>query len=158
MPHIHEKIDFAVNVYIVCQDKVLLRKHDKYDVWLGPGGHIELHEDPNEAVIREAWEETGLRVKLLDTREYIEESLEYKELIPPMALNRHQIDAKHEHISFEYIATSETQRVAPQEKSDASSNFKWYSYEEIDTADELRPHVRFLAKKAIEKVRQHHAI
>ncbi len=34
MPHIHEKIDFTAEVFIVNSDKVLLRKHDKYKFWL----------------------------------------------------------------------------------------------------------------------------
>ena len=53
MPHIHEKIDFAVEVFVVHKNKVLLRKHDKYKTWLGVGGHIELDEDPNQVAIRE---------------------------------------------------------------------------------------------------------
>ncbi len=47
MSHIHEKIDFTVDVFVVHENKVLLRMHDKYHLWLAPGGHIELHEDPN---------------------------------------------------------------------------------------------------------------
>jgi len=40
MPHIHEKIDYTTDVFIVCKDKVLLRKHEKYGIWLGVGGRI----------------------------------------------------------------------------------------------------------------------
>ena len=64
MPHIHEKIDYAGDVLIVNGDAVLLRMHDKYDMWLPPGGHVELDEDFVEATIREAKEETGLDVEL----------------------------------------------------------------------------------------------
>jgi len=53
MPHIHDKIDFTVEVFIVHNNKVLLRKHDKYKIWLSVGGHIELNEDPNQAAIRD---------------------------------------------------------------------------------------------------------
>lgn len=65
MPHIHEKIDMVVDVFIVHNGRVLLRKHDKYHTWLGPGGHIELDEDPNEAALREMQEEAGLGVRLI---------------------------------------------------------------------------------------------
>ena len=51
MPHIHEKIDFDSDVFIVHDNKVLLRKHDKYKMWLAVGGHIELDEDPNQAAV-----------------------------------------------------------------------------------------------------------
>ena len=45
MPHIHDKIDFTVEVFVVYKNKVLLRKHDKYKLWLSVGGHIELEDD-----------------------------------------------------------------------------------------------------------------
>jgi hypothetical protein len=41
MPHIHEKIDFTVDVFVVYKSRVLIRKHDKYDKWLAVGEHIE---------------------------------------------------------------------------------------------------------------------
>ena len=53
MPHIHKKIDFTVEVFVVYKDKVLLRMHDKHHIWLSVGGHIELGEDPVEAAKRE---------------------------------------------------------------------------------------------------------
>ena len=66
MPHIHEKIDYAGDVLIVNGDAVLLRMHDKYDMWLPPGGHVELDEDFVEAAIREAKEEAGVDIKKQD--------------------------------------------------------------------------------------------
>ena len=63
MPHIHKRIDFAVDVLIVHKNKVLLRKHDKYKIWLAVGGHIELDEDPNQAAIREVKEEVNLEIE-----------------------------------------------------------------------------------------------
>ena len=53
MPHIHEKIDFTVEVFVVHNGRVLLRKHDKLKFWLSVCGHIELDEDPNQAAVRE---------------------------------------------------------------------------------------------------------
>ena len=51
MAHIHEKIDFTASVYIVRDNRVLLHMHKKLNMWLPPGGHIELDEDPNQAAI-----------------------------------------------------------------------------------------------------------
>ncbi len=64
MPHIHDKIDFTVEVFIVYKDTVLLRKHNKYRYWLSVSGHIELNEDPNHAALREVKEEVGLDIIL----------------------------------------------------------------------------------------------
>ena len=105
MPHIHEKIDFTVEVLIVFNKRVLLRKHDKYKKWLGVGGHIELNEDPVQAAIREAKEEVGLDVEIIgNAKEF--NIPDYQELIPPKFLNRHKINETHEHVSLIYLATS----------------------------------------------------
>ena len=60
MPHIHEKIDFTVSLFIVEGERVLLVHHKKLNCWLPIGGHIELEEDPEQAAYREAKEECGL--------------------------------------------------------------------------------------------------
>ncbi|MFM2374525.1 MAG: hypothetical protein RLZZ234_520, partial [Candidatus Parcubacteria bacterium] len=49
MPHIHEKIDYTADVFIVHENKVLLRMHEKYHTLLAVGGHVELDEDPAAA-------------------------------------------------------------------------------------------------------------
>ena len=53
MPHIHDLYDFVVSAFIVHKGKVLLIYHKRYHEWLPIGGHIELDEDPQEALYRE---------------------------------------------------------------------------------------------------------
>ena len=65
MPHIHKKMDYTVEVFIVYKNKVLLRMHDKFNTWLSVGGHIELNEYPIEIAIREVKEEVGLEVEII---------------------------------------------------------------------------------------------
>ncbi|MDP2703761.1 MAG: NUDIX domain-containing protein [bacterium] len=151
MPHIHEKIDFTTEAFVVNNGRVLIRKHDKYGIWLAPGGHIELNEDPNQAVIREVKEEVGLDIKLYDTREHREDSEKYHELIPPMYLNRHQITPHHEHISLVYFATSDSDKIV-NEGREASENARWFTKEELegDGYPEIKPSIRFYALKALE--------
>jgi 8-oxo-dGTP pyrophosphatase MutT (NUDIX family) len=43
--------------------EILLVRQRDGDVWSTPGGAIEPDEHPADAVVREAWEETGLLVK-----------------------------------------------------------------------------------------------
>lgn len=45
-------------------DRVLLARHVEGNRWLLPGGSIEPGETPADAAVREAWEETGLVVRL----------------------------------------------------------------------------------------------
>src|ERR1700733_14364171 len=112
MPHIHDKIDFCSEVFIVHKNKVLLRMHDKLSIWLSVGGHIELNEDPLEAAIREVREEVGLEIKITGGAHGPQggekENRGYKYLIPPRYLGRHPVGENHEHIAFVYFATSNT--------------------------------------------------
>ncbi len=131
MPHIHEKIDFTVEVFIVHNGKVLLRKHDKYKLWLGVGGHIELHEDPIQAAIRECKEEVGLNISIIPKPNQYKKTPD-KELTPPAFLNRHNINKTHEHVSFVYFATSKTDKVRDMEGSEKSLGLKWFTKQELD--------------------------
>lgn len=130
MAHIHEKIDYAADTFIVNEGAVLLRLHDKYKQWFPPGGHIELDEDPVEAALREVREEVGLEVALLgealppgDDRE--------RELLAPRFVNRHRINDTHEHVTFVYFATAPT-RAVTQGESEISDGIKWFAREELD--------------------------
>jgi len=41
--------------------EILMIHHNKLQVWLPPGGHIDENELPTDAVLREVFEETGMR-------------------------------------------------------------------------------------------------
>lgn len=156
-PHIHEKIDFTAEVFVVHKNKVLLRMHDKLGFWLSVGGHIELDEDPNEAAVREVKEEVGLDVILVDTRQLYRETPEdgpYRELIPPVFMSRTAITATsgHEHIVLTYFAISESDDVRVQHDDDRSDDWEWVTREELRTMD-LRPNVRFYAERALDELR-----
>lgn len=60
---------FTASALIINKAKVLLVHHKKLDVWLYPGGHIEEYENPDEALIREVKEETGLEIEVLSKKD-----------------------------------------------------------------------------------------
>jgi len=103
MAHIHEKIDFTVAIFVVHGGKVLLIHHRKLDKWLPLGGHIELDEDPEQAALREAREESGLEVELLGERPPTT-GAGTRALIAPRFLDIHRISDTHEHIGMMYWA------------------------------------------------------
>ncbi len=149
MPHLHEKIDFVVEVFVVHKNKVLLRLHEKYKIWLSVGGHIELDEDPNQAALREVKEEVGLDVKLYDKNLLFKhKEKDNKQLIPPIALGRHDISETHEHVVHVYFATSDTDEVIPEKVDDS---WKWLTEAELDSMN-LRPDILFYAKEALKRL------
>jgi ADP-ribose pyrophosphatase YjhB (NUDIX family) len=151
MPHIHEKIDFCTDVFVVNGDAVLLRMHDKYNKWLAPGGHIELDEDPTQAAVREVKEEVGLDIKLagepapsLDKGD--------QELLTPRFMNRHPINDIHEHITFVYFARSDTRDVV-QGETEVSDHIKWFTEEELeDPSYGVTERIKLHAKAALKEL------
>ncbi|MEI6529420.1 MAG: NUDIX domain-containing protein [Candidatus Falkowbacteria bacterium] len=152
MPHIHDKIDFTVEVFIVYKDRVLLRKHDKYKMWLSVGGHVELDEDPNEAALREVREETGLNIKLVGEVKKFAPLAGYKELMSPRFLNRHYINETHEHVTLVYFATTDDNKVIQGEK-EISDDIHWFTATELDNSQyTLRESVRYYAQEALKEL------
>lgn len=150
MPHIHE-IDFTVAIFVVYRSKVLLIHHRKLNKWLPLGGHIELDEDPEQAALREAKEESGLDVELLGERPPIT-SPGTRALIAPRFLDIHRISDTHEHIGMIYWAR-------PRGSVDVSCaeaehhDIRWCSMAELDTlSPPMTDAVKWYCRKAIEEV------
>lgn len=134
MPHIHEMIDFTVGAFIVNDNRVLLVHHKKFNLWLQPGGHIELDEDPIEALHREIMEETGLHIRLLDNFKVDVEDPRCKMLNPPHFMDIHHVTDTHRHVGMSYIATilSGNMRHCEEEHYDV----KWFSAQDLDKLSE----------------------
>lgn len=129
MPHIHDKIDFTVAIFIVHDRRILLVHHRKLDKWLPLGGHIELDEDPEQAALREAKEESGLDVELLGERPPTTEP-GTRALIAPRFLDIHRINPTHEHIGMIYWARPKSgilQRAAAEHH-----DLRWCTLAELD--------------------------
>lgn len=128
--HIHEKIDFTVAIFVVQNGKVLLIHHRKLDKWLPLGGHIELDEDPEQAAIREAKEESGLEVELLGERPPTT-SPGTRALIAPRFLDIHRITDTHEHIGMIYWARPRNGSLAL--AAEEHHDIRWCSRDDLDT-------------------------
>jgi len=153
MAHIHEKIDYVADVFIVYENKVLLRKHDKYKKWLSVGGHIELDENPNQAAVREVKEEVGLEVKLYAPPSYQPvDKHGYQELIPSEFMNIHKTSDTHQHISLVYFATSDTDQLVLSE-TEVSDGCKWFTEEELaDPQYGIEQVIQKYARTALQKL------
>jgi len=151
MPHINELIDYTVNVFVVYQNKVLLRYHDKYKFWGGASGHVELDETPEVAAVRETVEEVGLKIVLYDQNkpDYSDDERVNK-LIAPIYMDIHKISDTHKHIGMVYFASSDSDIVNPQESKDRSDVWKWVTEEEIENMTDIWQDMKFYALKALD--------
>ena len=150
MAHIHAKIDFTVAIFVVSDGQVLLIHHRKLDQWLPLGGHIELDEDPEQAAVREAREESGLEVELIGERPPTT-SPGTRALIAPRFLDIHRINDTHEHIGLIYWAQPKTGSLAL--AAGEHHDIRWCSAEDLE---QLRPPmsnaVKWYCRKALEEV------
>ena len=105
MPHIHKLFDFVVSIFICNRNRVLLVYHKKYSEWLPIGGHIDLNEDPEIALLKEIDEESGLKVKILADRPSIAHP-GVKPIWTPSYVDVHRITDVHKHIAFIYFGLS----------------------------------------------------
>jgi 8-oxo-dGTP pyrophosphatase MutT (NUDIX family) len=151
MPHIHEKIDFTVAIFVVQGDRILLIHHRKLDRWLPLGGHIELDEDPEQAALREAREESGFEVELLGERPPTT-SPGTRALISPRFLDIHRINDTHEHIGMIYWARPRSGSLAL--AAEEHHDIRWCTRADLETLKPaLSPAVKWYCEKALEEIR-----
>lgn len=150
MAHIHELIDWTAGVFIVHENKVLLRLHEKYKIWIHVGGHVELNEDPVAAAKRECLEEVGLHVAIAGEAEcpQFEDVPGNRELPAPAHMNIHYITGtEHQHIDCVYYATSDSMEVIPE---NADDKWEWLTKEEIEAHQNISSKTRSYALGALE--------
>lgn len=151
MAHINELIDYTVVLYIVFKNQVLLVNHKQLKKWLPLGGHIELNEDPEEAAIREAKEESGLDIEIIAEKPEIKDP-QNKILPRPEYLDIHRIDDTHQHIGIVYFAKVKSGNVKLAEAE--HNDIGWFSGEDLESAKlNLGTAIKFYAKKALAKLR-----
>lgn len=158
MAHYNYYLDLCIEAFVVNEDAVLLRLHEKYNIWTGPGGHIDPGEDSNEAVLREIWEEVGLKVELVGPAGWEKTDTEHNiDLVPPMYVNRHKINDKHDHSGFIFAAKSTSREVNPQTAEDQGVECIWVTQEQLDemikTDSRLRSEAYRYASTALKLVR-----
>jgi ADP-ribose pyrophosphatase YjhB (NUDIX family) len=149
---------FVAGGYIVHNQKVLLIYHSELNRWLPPGGHIKqdkkgyFMETPEETVIREVREETGLDVEIIGRKVTVENS-RIKALFLPESIHIHEIDEKHDHLAFDYFCRPISSK--PKLKNSKEGKLRWFSVEELKNYpknSDMSEEVRIRAIEAIEKL------
>ena len=135
---------FTVAVFVAWEGKVLLHHHRKIGMWLPPGGHLEEDELPDEAAVREVWEETGLEVELVGERR--EDVADPVQLYRPAGVQLENIGPGHQHIDLIYFARPSGQTTIAQEFS--ADKVGWYGPRDWD-AMLVNAEVRGWCKRAL---------
>ncbi|ACM20769.1 NUDIX hydrolase [Geotalea daltonii FRC-32] len=139
---------FVASAIIFHNEKVLLLEHKKLGTWLGPGGHIEVNESPDEAVSREIMEETGLKITIVSNCDVNLGTNEAVVLHNPYAVLCELINIPndlHYHIDFVFICSSNTDQIRHDYRE--YKNIGWFSKAEIQALN-IFPNYKKLLNKA----------
>jgi 8-oxo-dGTP pyrophosphatase MutT (NUDIX family) len=99
---------------------VLLHRHKRMGIWLQPGGHIEPGETPEEAVLREVYEETGL-------------TLAHPPEGPQLVhVDVHAAPKGHTHLDLRYLLTAGDDDPTP--PAHESQDVRWFTWDEAIAA------------------------
>lgn len=135
----------TVGAIIVRKRRVLLVLHTKLNLWLFPGGHVEKNETPDDAVIREVKEETGLEFLPGDYGPIEYSSDTIKRLALPFHANLHSVGS-HNHYCLYYLGHVDSDEVT---LSAESKDSNWFNVKEISEIDNMPDNVRKMARYAL---------
>ncbi len=129
---------YTATCYILKDERVLLIYHKKFQKWSPPGGHVDPNETPQDAAVREVFEETGLHVQLISDEAPVcyptAQGLvrPYRcllENIPP-----YKETPAHQHIDFIFLA--EVVGGTEQTNQTECEDMRWFS---LDALADLKP-------------------
>jgi len=151
---------FVATVYVVNDGETTLHHHEKLDMWLPPGGHIDRDELPHEAAKREVREEIGLDIDLLAPQGNLE-SATVRSIPKPQHflledINVHEEGVGHQHIDFIFYGKADTRQLDPAPGETPASEWEWFTKKELrDNRDRFEPDVVEIGQQAIDAVNQH---
>ncbi|OGR88532.1 MAG: hypothetical protein A3J74_05650 [Elusimicrobia bacterium RIFCSPHIGHO2_02_FULL_57_9] len=144
---------FVATGYVVRDGKTLLLFHKKLKMWLPPGGHIDEGELPEEAVLREIREETGLEAEILSPKRAKESQEDgVRTMHIPDHVQLENIPNHPQHIDLIYFCRARDGKAifSPAEHE----GMKWHSLEDLK-GSHVRGEVRqtgVMAIRAVEKL------
>jgi ADP-ribose pyrophosphatase YjhB (NUDIX family) len=124
---------FTVSGFVCNEHATLLHWHQKLQLWLPPGGHIDPDEDMVQAVLREALEETG----------YVCEVVPHERPLPfgnipqlpsPLKIIVADVGATQEQAAHQHIDMSYALRPIPaaaQFEAEHDHGFTWITAEQL---------------------------
>jgi len=149
---------FVATLYAVHEGAVALHEHDKLEMWLPAGGHLDRDELPHEAALRETREELGLSVDLVAPQEAL--TSETVRSIPQPQhflvedINVHENgEVGHQHVDFVFYGDAPTRTIQPGPGEQPVEDWTWFTAAELQARDDEVPaDVVEIGQRAIETV------
>jgi 8-oxo-dGTP pyrophosphatase MutT (NUDIX family) len=161
------RICLTASGFVVVDKKILLVKHKKLGFWLAPGGHVDEGELFHQAAEREVFEETGIRVRVVNpsplisskTSHYIPSPFStnlhwisqdrYQQRIAGNTPDKPQVSSKwplgcEQHINYGFLAvpTSLNQTIVFDQVE--TDDINWFTEEEVnslETTDDIKQEI-----------------
>jgi hypothetical protein len=165
MPHIHTEPgqhDHTASAFIIkmsgTEPAILLHVHKLLNKYLQFGGHIELDEDPWQAVKHEIREESGYsmsQLKILQPKFYPKRRSKDVKYHPfPVSHNTHAFDDKHWHtdVAYAFVAKQEPKHTVSDGESGIIKSFTKTDILAMDTDkiyDNLRETCLFIFEECL---------
>jgi len=139
-------IHYCAGVFVIHNKKILFLKQARSEFLVLPGGHIEENELPHEAAIRETFEETGLKIKLLEKPDKKAKTLIVEPLPLPFCMRLLPCrDKKDIDILFTVKVIGGRLKI-----NDESLEAKWLAKKQIKESKEVGPNLKYFALKILD--------
>ena len=113
---------YRVAAIIIKDNKLLMAKHEDYPCYYTVGGKVRINETSEEAILREAYEETGIKFQI-DRLSFIQERF-------------FELDGGHHHEIVFYFLMKENTDIGLSSRSYTDQGFKeslhWFPIESLD--------------------------
>ncbi|PSQ61513.1 MAG: NUDIX hydrolase [Halobacteriales archaeon SW_9_67_25] len=147
---------FVATVYVVADGATALHEHDKLDMWLPPGGHVERDELPHVPARREVREELGLDVELVapesDVASATVESIPRPQEFLLEDINVCEGEVGHQHVDFIYYGRADSRKIAPEPGEQPAADWAWFTPADLRQHGDLPADVVELGQRAIAAV------